>query len=402
MEETTPHEVLTVEPQRSEAVWPQAQSAAAPTSSQRSHWAPKPLIPVAIVALIAGSIGGYLGRSGSGGGVSIQTSSDRPGATVLPSGKTIPALVKAVTPAIVSIDVKDSYAEEQGTGMIISANGTILTNAHVVSGALSGGAITVTQTGSTVARPATLIGSDPTNDVALIRINGASSMPTVTFGKSASLEVGDAVVAIGNALGLAASTPSVTQGIVSALGRTVTASSGSGGDSETLTNMIQTDAAINPGNSGGPLLDSSGHVIGMNTAVAGTLSDGSSAQNIGFAIPAAKAESLIAELLKGGTLANRHAFLGVQIETMTTAIAKQYGLTFARGALVVSVSDSSAAATAGVQAGDIIEKLGRSVIRTAEDVAKFTKSHRGGQRTTVTVHRSNKVVVLPITLGYSQ
>ncbi len=127
------------------------------------------------------------------------------------------------------------------------------------------------------------MGTNPVDDVALIRINNASNLTPVTFGNSNKLEVGDSVVAIGNALGLAAGTPTVTSGIVSALGRTVTA--GTDTATETLNNMIQTDAAINPGNSGGPLLDSSGNVIGMNTAVAGTLSDGENSQNIGFAIP---------------------------------------------------------------------------------------------------------------------
>ena len=171
--------------------------------------------------------------------------------------------------------------------MIITSDGEVLTNNHVIELYSQGGntgTITVTEYGQTKALPTTLVGYDQSKDVALLKINNASNLPTVTFGNSGKAVVGDAVVAIGNALGLAAGTPTVTQGIISALGRSVTAG-GEGTQTETLQNMIQTDAAINPGNSGGPLIDTSGQVIGMNTAVAGTSSDGTSSQNIGFAIP---------------------------------------------------------------------------------------------------------------------
>ncbi len=147
-------------------------------------------------------------------------------------------------------------------------------------------------------------------------------LPTVTFGNSKKAVVGDAVVAIGNALGLAAGTPTVTQGIMSALGRTLTAG-GDGTPLETLNGMIQTDAAINPGNSGGPLIDTAGQVIGMNTAVAGASSDGTSAQNIGFAIPVSKIESLLPVLQKGGPDASVPGFLGVSSVTMTSAIQQE-------------------------------------------------------------------------------
>jgi S1-C subfamily serine protease len=139
---------------------------------------------------------------------------------VLPTGLTIPSLVQKVEPSIVSIDVKGQGTEDQGTGMIISSKGYVITNNHVIAAAVHGGSITVTRTGSTKSLPATLIGTNPIDDVALIKINNASGLPAVTFGNSTALVVGDAVVAIGNALGLAAGTPTVTQGIVSALGRT--------------------------------------------------------------------------------------------------------------------------------------------------------------------------------------
>ena len=197
-------------------------------------------------------------------------------------------------PAVVSIDVKADSSEDQGTGMIITSGGDVLTNNHVIELYVQNGnqgSITVTEYGQTKQLPTTLVGYDQTKDVALLKITDGSNLPTVTFGDSSKAVVGDAVVAIGNALGLAAGTPTVTQGIVSALGRSVTAG-GEGTQTETLQNMIQTDAAINPGNSGGPLIDTSGQVIGMNTAVAGTSTDGTSSQNIGFAIPTAQVEAL--------------------------------------------------------------------------------------------------------------
>ena len=351
-----------------------------------------------IAALVGGTAGHFAGGTGSSG-LTINTSHQDPGGALLPSGLTIPALVRAVSPSVVSIDVRTPMGEEQGTGMILQPNGLVLTNAHVVSGALAGGTMTVTRTGSTYSLPATLVGLDAANDVALIRITNASKLPVVTFGESNSLEVGDSVVAIGNALGLAAGTPTVTQGIVSALGRTVTASNGS--SSETLSNLIQTDAAINPGNSGGPLLDANGHVIGMNTAVAGTMSDGTNAQNIGFAIPSSKIESLLASLMKGGPITKKHGYLGVQIMTMTPALKEQYGLAVNYGAVVMIVLAGTAAANAGIEQADIIVQIDSTKIRTAEGVSNFMTKRKAGQTVTVVVYRKNSKITLKATLGLS-
>ena len=149
------------------------------------------LAPVIAAAVISGSLVGFALRGSSQGNVTIQTSDAEPGGAVLPSGMTIPALVKMVSPAIVSIDVQTNFSEEQGTGMIINKNGLVLTNAHVISSALAGATIRVTQTGSTTSRPAVLVGADTANDVALIRITNATDLPTVAFGKSNSLQVGE-------------------------------------------------------------------------------------------------------------------------------------------------------------------------------------------------------------------
>jgi putative serine protease PepD len=306
-------------------------------------------------------------------------------------------LVQKVLPSIVSIDVTGNGTEDQGTGMIISKGGLVLTNNHVIAAAVSHGTINITRSGSTKSQSATLIGTNPADDVALIQINGASNLPVVTFGNSNALEAGDAVVAIGNALGLAAGTPTVTQGIVSALGRTVTA--GTSTSSETLNNMIQTDAAINPGNSGGPLLDSSGDVIGMNTAVAGTLSDGQNTQNIGFAIPVATIQSLLKSLMAGESVVNHGAFIGVEIESMTPSLQQQYGFTVSSGAVVMSVISGTGAASAGVKQGDVIVGINKSTIQSAQDVTAVVSALKPGSRITLHLIRGTKHLSIQVTLG---
>jgi putative serine protease PepD len=309
----------------------------------------------------------------------------------------IPKLINKALPSIVSIDVKGQGQEDQGTGMVITKNGLVITNNHVIAAAVNGGTITVTRAGSTKTLPATLIGTNPIDDVALIRINNTSGLKPVTFGNSNDLVVGDAVVAIGNALGLAAGTPTVTSGIVSALGRTVTA--GTTSSSETLDNMIQTDAAINPGNSGGPLLDSSGDVIGMNTAVAGTLPDGTSAQNIGFAIPDATIESLLKQLEAGESVVNHGAFIGVEITSMTPSLQQEYGFTVSTGAVVMSVISGTGAAAAGVKQGDVIVGINKTSIGSAQDVGSVVSALRPGDVIALHVVRGKTHLTISVTLG---
>jgi S1-C subfamily serine protease len=281
--------------------------------------------------------------------------------------------------------------------MIISSHGLVINNNHVIAAASFGGSITVTRSGSTKKLPATLIGTNPINDVALIRINNISGLPAVTFGNSKKLSVGDAVVAIGNALGLAEGTPTVTTGIVSALGRTVTASSSM--STETLNDMIQTDAAINPGNSGGPLLDSYGNVIGMNTAVAGTLADGSSAQNIGFAIPAATIQSLLKSLIAGQTVVNHGAYMGIEMESLTPSLQQQYGFSVASGAVIMSVISGTPAASAGLLQGDIIVGINGTKIGGGADVQQVISSHHPGDVITISIVRGTKHLSIKLTLG---
>lgn len=361
----------------------------------RSLWSTR--VSLLLVAALVGGLAGHFAAPSSNSGLTLKVVSQAPGAAILPNGMSIPKLVQKVLPSIVSIDVKGSQGEDEGTGMIISSNGLVVTNNHVIANAIDGGTITVTRSGSTKSLPATLVGTNPVDDVALIRINNARDLPTVTFGNSNALETGDAVVAIGNALGLAAGTPTVTQGIVSALGRTVTASDESA--TETLNNMIQTDAAINPGNSGGPLLDSSGDVIGMNTAVAGTLSDGESTQNIGFAIPVSTIESLLPSLRAGESVVNHGAFMGVEIESMTPELQSEYGFSVSTGAVVMSVISGTGAAAAGIKQGDVIVGINATSITSAQDVSSVISSLRPGDVITVHLVRGTKHLSLKVTLG---
>jgi S1-C subfamily serine protease len=278
------------------------------TKRQRSHKAP---ILVALAVLVGGGLGGGLvsgfdGSGGSGNVVHVATSK-------LASQQTsdVATIASEIDPAVVFVTSKvlvdestdgfggGSMEEEEtleGTGMIVTSSGEVITNNHVIDGATS---ISVTLNGSTKSYTAKLVGANATNDVALLQIEGVSGLPTVTFGDSSDIQVGDSVVATGNALALGSS-PTVTTGIISAENRTITAEDDSG-NSETLHGLFQTDAAINPGNSGGPLVDSAGDVIGMNTAGAGDSSDGSSTQDIGFSIPSNEIVSLLSSLEAGGT-----------------------------------------------------------------------------------------------------
>lgn len=365
--------------------------------SGKSPWSSRVTL-LLVAALVGGLAGHFSARTNSSTtSLPVTTNPVTPASSGNSSGLSIPELVVKVQPSVVSIDVKGQGSEDQGTGMIISSNGLVVTNNHVIAASVPGGSITVTRTGSTRALPATLIGTNPIDDVALIRINNVSNLPTVTFGNSNALVVGDSVVAIGNALGLAAGTPTVTNGIVSALGRTVTASSTS--SSETLNNMIQTDAAINPGNSGGPLLDAQGDVIGMNTAVAGTLPDGTNAQNIGFAIPVATIESLIKSLKAGQSVVNHGAFIGVEISSMDPTLQAEYGFTVSSGAVVMSVVPNSGAATGGLKQGDIIVGINGTVITSAQDVASVTSALRPGDVISVKIVRGTHTITKTVTLG---
>ncbi len=389
-----------------------------PPQSSTAQFGPPPASPAGKksriwlpVAVVAALIGGLVGagvtaladnsNNNSNNDLTIHESAATPGAAVLSGNVTIPQLVSKVIPAVVSIDVKSQGNEDEGTGMIITSSGEVVTNNHVIELYVDdgdSGTITVTEYGQTKALATTLIGYDQTKDVALLKIDNASNLPTVTFGNSSKAVVGDAVVAIGNALGLAAGTPTVTQGIVSALGRSVTAG-GDGTAAENLQNLIQTDAAINPGNSGGPLIDTSGQVIGMNTAVAGTSGDGTSSQNIGFAIPIAQVESLLPQLAKGGQSGEGGGYLGVDITTLTPSLRQQYGFTPTQGAVILSVVSGSPAAKAGLVQGDVIVGINGTAITSAETLQSAIQKSKVGQQVSITYYVGDSKRTTTATLG---
>jgi putative serine protease PepD len=369
---------------------------------------------VALAAALVGALvgGGIVAASDHGNG-STTVKEISSGPALLNGTTDIEAVIAKVLPAVVSIDATSpapatsslfggtsgGEQEDQGTGMIITPNGEVITNNHVIAGATR---ITVTLYGSLKALPATLIDTDPINDVALLQIDGQAHLPTVSYGDSDDVQVGDAVVAIGNALGLSAGTPTVTQGIISAKGRTVQAEDSSGQGTETLSNMFQTDAAINPGNSGGPLVDSSGTVIAMDTAVASNDEGTGEAQNIGFAIPSNKIQQLLPELRRkaiGNPSQGGSGFLGVQIETLTPQLRSAYGFVPTQGAVVIDVQAGSPADTAGLEEGDVITSLGGKAITSADQLGTAIQADKPGQTVTVGFYRGQAQLTVTATLG---
>jgi S1-C subfamily serine protease len=282
----------------------------------------------------------------------------------------VKGILAKVEPSVVDIYASSRRESGEGTGIIISPDGYILTNAHVVEGASR---VSVSVAGSSKSLPATVIGADEGNDVALIKVDNASGLPAAELGRSADVKVGEDVVAIGNALGLRGD-PTVTRGIVSALNRTV----------ENLTGMIQTDAAINPGNSGGPLVNSAGQVIGINTAVA---ADG--AQNIGFAIPIDKAKAL-ADRLKTGQGPAPVAFLGVS----TTETQDGSG-----GAQVVDLVSGGPAQKAGLAVGDLIVTFDGKPVSSADTLSGLVQARQPGDTVQVVVERNGASRTISVTLG---
>jgi S1-C subfamily serine protease len=391
-------------------VWPPA---GAPATEGRS--APRGARGWILVAVVAALIGGGTGAGiaeaiGTGNSASsppaVRVGEETPG-PALAGGAQIPTIVKSVLPEVVSIDAKGpgtgaegvfgGPVEDQGTGMIIGDTGEVITNNHVISGATT---ITVTLYGQTAALPAMLVGADPSSDTALLKIKAPpSNLQPVTFGDSTKLQVGDAVIAIGNALGLSAGTPTVTSGIVSATGRTVQAGDEDGGAGETLQNMIQTDAAINSGNSGGPLVDSAGQVVGMDTAVASSSSGNAPAQNIGFAIPSSTIQGLVATLRAGGTAGKAKGYLGVEVTDETTQEQQAYGLVPATGALVVSVVSGSPADSAGIRTGDVIVAFNGKAVTSAQGLTNDVQGSPTGRTVKLTLYRGPQKLTVSATLA---
>ena len=268
-----------------------------------------------------------------------------------------------------------------GSGFIISPNGYIVTNYHVVKGATS---VKVTlYSGDTY--DATVIGGDSDYDVAVIKIN-ASGLPAVTLGNSADVNVGDTVLAIGNPLGEL--TFSMSQGIVSCCDRAINVDG-------TPFNMIQVDASINPGNSGGPLVNLYGEVVGIVSAKYSSYSN-TTVEGLGFAIPISDVQAIITDIIENGQVTGK-AYLAIKAGTMTEQMAAQYDIDITEGVFVYSTESGGAGEKAGLQLGDVITKLNDTAITSMTDLTMAKKSYKAGDTVTLTVYRSGEYITLDLT-----
>ncbi|GAA2129750.1 trypsin-like peptidase domain-containing protein [Kitasatospora kazusensis] len=295
-------------------------------------------------------------------------------------------MIADVLPSVVQI----TTASGLGSGIVYDAKGDIVTNAHVVGTATS---FTVTLPNSAKTLDATLVGSFPESDLAVIKLSSPpSGLKPAVFGDSSKVAVGQITLAMGSPLGLSSS---VTQGIVSATGRTVSEPQGGGSAGATLGNMVQTSAAINPGNSGGALVNLSSQVIGINTLAAIDQElNGSSAPGIGFAIPAATITNIADQLIKSGKVTNSgRAALGITARTYFSSDFQP------AGAVIVGVTQGGAADSAGLQAGDVITKLGDTQITSLNSLTTALASLQPDAKVTVTYLRDGQTKTADVTLG---
>ncbi len=282
-----------------------------------------------------------------------------------------------------------------GTGIIVTEDGYILTNKHVIDGASK---ISVVLDDGTTYEGAEVVAVDPLNDVAFVKIKDVSGLKPATLGDSKTVTVGQQVITIGNALGLYQNT--VASGIVSGTGRSLTATDSTGSMAEKLSDMIQTDAAINSGNSGGPLVNAAGEVIGINTATS------SSAENVGFAIPIASVKGMLSQLIESGKASR--AYIGVYSSQITSDMAKQYNLPVTAGAYLYSsgtysaVVKGSAGEKAGLRDKDIITAVNGVKIGSAGSLSTLIGEYKPGDIVQLTVIREGKEIAVNVTLeGYN-
>jgi Do/DeqQ family serine protease len=266
-----------------------------------------------------------------------------------------------------------------GSGFLISADGYLLTNEHVIDGAQQ---IRVTVMGNSKPLAAQVVGSDKDLDLAVLKINAGSNLPYLKLGDSDKIRVGDWVIAIGNPYGL---DHTVTVGVISAKGRPMTI------ENRSYRNLLQTDASINPGNSGGPLLDLSGEVIGINTAVS------VQAQGIGFAIPSNTVKDVLNDLMKQGHVTR--AWLGVKAQDLTADVASAYGYNSANGVVVRAVISGGPADKAGLREGDIITGFNGAPVANLDDLLQKEQRAGVGAKVQLTVWRDRNSIKVIVTLA---
>jgi putative serine protease PepD len=354
---------------------------AAPAANSGSRAARGVVIGVAAVALAlsSGLAGGFVAHAFDDGGTVTVT---RNAAPVL-ERTSVAGVAAQVQPSVVDI----TTAVGEGSGVVISADGAILTNNHVLEGA-RGNTVDVTFSNGKTAK-ATIVGTDQTGDLAVVKAQGVSGLTPAKFGDSDAVQVGDTVLALGSPLGLQGS---VTAGIVSALHRTIEEGGqqqnpfggSSGGPQRSIGDAIQTDAAINPGNSGGALVNLAGEVIGINTAIA-TSGQGAGNIGVGFAISSKRAKAVADQLLKGGKVS--HPYIGVQVGNGDG------------GALIADVVAGGPADKAGLRKGDLVTKIGSQQIKDMNGLVGAIQSGKPGDQLRVTIVRNGTEQQVTVTLG---
>ena len=379
-----------------------------PKRSLRQRLAAKTTFLTGTAAVALGALVGA--GVGAGVGVVVYNSWTRPPAVVVNDAKSVTWITGAAAtaaPSVVTISVSGSSGSGNGSGVFLTSDGFVITNAHVVTldGSTSNVKLQV-KTSDGHVYTAKVVGTDPINDLAVIKVDAPISFTPVQFADSSKINVGDRVVAIGAPLGLA---NTVTEGIVSALNRTIAVASaevpenqGLGGlqffsGSGTAVNLrvIQTDAAINPGNSGGALVDEEGRLIGINVAIA---SAGSGAQagniGVGFAIPSNVAQRIATEIMGTGTAS--HALLGAGVADSTGSSDKSG---FSVGAEIKELTKGGAAEKAGLAVGDIVVKFNGQAITTAGELTAAVRQEPAGAEAVIEVIRNKKTLTLNVVLG---
>ncbi|HPU12704.1 MAG TPA: trypsin-like peptidase domain-containing protein [Aeromicrobium sp.] len=341
-------------------------------------------------ASAAGGAAIYSNMSDSQPGISSSTTGtsldEIPASTTKTSD--VSAVAAKLLPSTVMINVAGQEGSGTGTGIVISKDGNILTNNHVIEAAADGGTITVAFNDGTNAR-AEIVGRDVATDIAVIKAAGLTDLTPATLGDSAKVRVGQPVVAVGSPFGLEST---VTQGIVSALNRPVSpGDSDSGSGSTTTFPAIQTDAAINPGNSGGPLVDMSGNVIGINSAI-NTGGSGNGSVGLGFAIPINLVRNVSTQILAGQTV--EHPQIGI---TVSSATSDDKITTV--GAKISEVTAGGAGEKAGLKSGDIVTKVDGNPVASNEALIATIRGYSPGDKVTLTVQRGGKSIDVNVTLG---